>query len=117
MISNAICGYQKEPLRKQLKKDNRELTIRDLGLVLLLQNSDKREYRSIVRNAAKSKKFAQLLYRIVKYYKFQTFWNWYITWTHYLLSSLPIRKGKSLPSKALMKWLILPENKILDSSI
>ncbi|MCO5291146.1 MAG: class I SAM-dependent methyltransferase [Chitinophagaceae bacterium] len=68
---NAYDVYQKvEPLRKQLKKDNRELTIQDFGAGSAATDSDKRSIASIVRNAAKSKKFAQLLYRIVKYYKF-----------------------------------------------
>ena len=76
---NAYDVYQKvEPLRKQLKKDNRELTIQDFGAGSAATDSDKRSIASIVRNAAKSKKFAQLLYRIVKYYKFSNIIIWKI---------------------------------------
>ncbi|MBK7097688.1 MAG: class I SAM-dependent methyltransferase [Sphingobacteriales bacterium] len=68
---NTYDAYQKvEPLRKQLKKDNRELTIQDFGAGSAATDSDKRTIASIARNAAKSKKFAQLLFRIVKYYQF-----------------------------------------------
>ncbi len=62
--------YQKvKDLRKQLLKDETELLVEDFGAGSVKAKSDKRTVASIARNAAKSKKFGQLMYRIVKYYK------------------------------------------------
>lgn len=58
-----------EPLRKQLLKNDTQLTIEDFGAGSAITASNKRTVASIARNAAKSKKFAQLLFRIVKFYE------------------------------------------------
>ena len=58
-----------EHLRSQLLMDYRTLSVEDLGAGSSVPRSDQRTVSSIVKNAAKSKKHAQLLYRIVQYYK------------------------------------------------
>ena len=58
-----------EHLRSQLLIDDRSLVVEDFGAGSSASNSNKRKISSIARNAAKSKKYAQLLYRIVQYYK------------------------------------------------
>lgn len=60
---------QVEALRRQLQGNNTLLTVEDFGAGSALGNARQRSIGSIARNAAKSKKLAQLLYRIVQYYK------------------------------------------------
>lgn len=60
---------QVEDLRKQLLGNNTLLTVEDFGAGSALANTRQRSIAGIARNAAKSKKLAQLLYRIVQYYK------------------------------------------------
>ncbi|WP_276484493.1 O-methyltransferase [Paraflavitalea pollutisoli] len=63
-------AYQRvETLRQQLKGNETLLTVEDFGAGSALGNTRQRSIASIARNAAKSKKLAQLLYRIVQYYK------------------------------------------------
>jgi len=57
-----------EKLRKKLLNDQTILTIEDHGAGSSSSGSRERSVSSIVRHAVKSKKYAQLLYRIVKYY-------------------------------------------------
>jgi predicted O-methyltransferase YrrM len=57
-----------EKLRKQLLNDQTILTIEDHGAGSS-SGSKERSVSSIARHAVKSKKYAQLLYRIVKYYR------------------------------------------------
>jgi predicted O-methyltransferase YrrM len=58
-----------EDLRKQLLKDQRILTIEDFGAGSATTKSAQRTIASVARNAAKPKKYGQLLYRMVKYYQ------------------------------------------------
>ncbi len=58
-----------ESLRKRSLKDQTVLTIEDHGAGSSSSLSKERSVSSISRNAVKSKKYAQLLYRIVKYYR------------------------------------------------
>lgn len=60
---------QVETLRTQLLGNNTLLTVEDFGAGSALGNTRQRSIASIARNAAKSKKLAQLLFRIVHYYK------------------------------------------------
>ena len=62
-------AYQKvENLRKQLLKDQR-LTVEDYGAGSSIDKTNQRRIASIAKNAAKPKKYGQLLYRMVKYYQ------------------------------------------------
>ena len=58
-----------ESLRKKLVNDRTVLTIEDYGAGSSSSNSNMRSVSSIVKSAVKSKKYSQLLYRIVKYYQ------------------------------------------------
>lgn len=62
---------QVEALRSRLRKDNRLLTIEDLGAGSGFHNRERR-IADIVRHAAKPPKLAQLLFRIVRYYRSQS---------------------------------------------
>lgn len=61
-----------EKLRKRLLDDQTVLTIEDYGAGSSSSKTNERSVSSIARRAVKSKKYAQLLYRIVKYYQPQT---------------------------------------------
>jgi predicted O-methyltransferase YrrM len=62
--------YKKvENLRKRSLMDHAILTIDDHGAGSSSSRSKERSVSSIAKHAVKSKKFAQLLYRIVKYYQ------------------------------------------------
>ena len=64
--------YEKvETLRKQLLQDKTELTVEDFGAGSAKTASNIRSIASIAKNAAKPKKFGQLMYRMVKYYGFE----------------------------------------------
>jgi predicted O-methyltransferase YrrM len=58
-----------ENLRRRLLKDEALLTIEDFGAGSSVSNTNKRTVASITKNAAKPKKFGQLLFRMVKGYK------------------------------------------------
>ncbi len=58
-----------EKLRKQLLEDKFVLNIADLGAGSSVSKTDQRTVSSIARNAAKPKKLAQLLFRIIKFYQ------------------------------------------------
>ena len=60
---------QVEALRKQLLNDNTVLKVEDLGAGSVVSKTDLRTIASITKNAAKSKKIAQLLFRMVIYYQ------------------------------------------------
>jgi predicted O-methyltransferase YrrM len=60
---------QVEALRRQLLTDKTILQVEDFGAGSAISNTHQRSIASIARNAAKSKKFSQLLFRIVQYYK------------------------------------------------
>jgi predicted O-methyltransferase YrrM len=71
--SNHYEVYDKaEDERRKLLKDNSVLTVQDFGAGSSSTNSDKRTVASIAKHAVKSKKYGQLLYRMVKYYQPQT---------------------------------------------
>ncbi|MBL7725103.1 MAG: class I SAM-dependent methyltransferase [Chitinophagaceae bacterium] len=61
-----------ENLRRQLLKDSRMFVVEDFGAGSAFLRKHQRSIKSIARNAAKSKKYGQLLYRIVKYYQPKT---------------------------------------------
>ena len=65
--------YEKvEGLRKQLLNDNRVLNIHDFGAGSSIAKTNQRTIASIAKNAIKSKKFGQLLFRMVKTYQPET---------------------------------------------
>ncbi|MGC4034503.1 MAG: class I SAM-dependent methyltransferase [Chitinophagaceae bacterium] len=61
-----------EQLRKQLLQNETEINVEDFGAGSSIDKTNKRRVSSIAKNAAKSKKYGQLLYRMVQYYKPQT---------------------------------------------
>jgi predicted O-methyltransferase YrrM len=58
-----------EELRDKLLLDNTVLNIEDFGAGSSVSKSNQRSIASIAKNAAKPKKFAQLLFRMAQYYK------------------------------------------------
>ncbi len=60
---------QVENLRKQLLNDSRLFVVEDFGAGSAFLQKHQRSIRSIARNAAKSKKYGQLLFRMVKHYQ------------------------------------------------
>ena len=63
-------AYEKvETLRRRMMKDKTVLPVLDFGAGSLFGNGAGRTISSIADNSAKSKKYGQLLYRIVKFYK------------------------------------------------
>ena len=66
----AYPEYKKvEALRGQLLNDNTILEVEDFGAGSTASKTNRRTISSISKDAAKPKKFGQLLFRIVKYYK------------------------------------------------
>jgi predicted O-methyltransferase YrrM len=61
--------HEVEELRQQLLKNNTVVNVDDYGAGSGLSKTNQRTIASIAKNAAKSKKFGQLLYRIVKFYQ------------------------------------------------
>ena len=62
--------YEKvEALRNQLLNDNTVLKVEDFGAGSVIDKKSKRSISSIAKNAAKPKKFGQLLFRMVKHYQ------------------------------------------------
>lgn len=65
--------YEKvEGLRKQLLNDTTVITIQDFGAGSSVSKTNQRAIASIAKNAAKPKKYGQLLFRMVKAYKPET---------------------------------------------
>jgi len=58
-----------EELRKRLLNDNTVLNVEDFGAGSSISKSNQRTVSSIAKNAAKSKKIGQLLFRMVKFYQ------------------------------------------------
>jgi len=58
-----------ELLRNQLLNDTTILEVKDFGAGSVADKKSKRTVSSIAKNAAKPKKFGQLLFRMVKYYQ------------------------------------------------
>lgn len=61
-----------EWLRKKLLNDKRILEIEDFGAGSRISHYKKRSVAELTRTAVKSKKYAQLLFRLVKYYQPKT---------------------------------------------
>jgi len=63
-------AYDKvESLRKELARDTRMLRVEDFGAGSAYGEKQERRVKSILANAAKSKKYSQLLFRMVQYYQ------------------------------------------------
>lgn len=58
-----------EALRVRLLNDSTVLEVRDFGAGSVVDKKGKRAISSIAKNAAKPRKFGQLLFRMVKYYQ------------------------------------------------
>ena len=66
-------AYQQvEALRNQLVKDPTILEVEDFGAGSSIDKTNRRSVSSIAKNAAKPKKYGQLLHRMVSYYQPQT---------------------------------------------
>ncbi len=73
LVDTVIYDFNSKPeynsveiLRKKLLKDNRFITITDLGAGSHVNNHKQKQVKQIAKNALKSKKLAQLLYRLAK---------------------------------------------------
>src|SRR5690349_109263 len=66
---NFYAYNQVEALRRKLLQDETILEVEDFGAGSAISKTNQRSIASIARNAAKSKKWAQLLFRIVNYYQ------------------------------------------------
>ena len=65
--------YEKvEALRDQLLNDHTIVEIEDFGAGSMMGKKNRRSISSIAKNAAKPKKFGQLLFRTIKYYQPKT---------------------------------------------
>ncbi len=62
------CYYSIEKIRKELLDNNRAIEVEDFGAGSLAVPNRKKKINDIARSFLKSKKFAQLLFRIVQYY-------------------------------------------------
>src|SRR5262245_27886936 len=58
-----------ESLRDRLLKDDTILNVEDFGAGSTVSKTNQRQVSSIAKNAAKPKKFGQLLFRMVKFYQ------------------------------------------------
>lgn len=58
--------FEIENLRKKLLEDDRLITVTDLGAGSLMNKQKQKRIKAIAKSALKSKKLAQLLYRLVK---------------------------------------------------
>ncbi|RYZ29261.1 MAG: class I SAM-dependent methyltransferase [Chitinophagaceae bacterium] len=75
-VLNNKSGYTAPPeveqLRKQLLTDVRVLDIEDLGAGSRVATTKQRSVQQLAKSALKTPKYAQLLYRLVKYYEPKT---------------------------------------------
>jgi predicted O-methyltransferase YrrM len=60
---------QVEQLRRELLQDQTLLTIQDMGAGSVVSKTNQRTVASIAKNAAKPKKYGQLLYRMARHYQ------------------------------------------------
>src|SRR4051794_37550550 len=67
--SNNIPPVEIEQLRKALLHDQRMTEVQDLGAGSRINTSKQRTVAELARTALKPKKYAQLLYRLVKHYQ------------------------------------------------
>ena len=66
---NFYAYNQVEALRQKLFRDNTLIEVEDFGAGSTINKTNQRSVSSIAQHAAKSKKWAQLLFRIVNYYQ------------------------------------------------
>ncbi|MDQ6758099.1 MAG: class I SAM-dependent methyltransferase [Bacteroidota bacterium] len=66
------CYEKIEKLRKELLHDKRIIEVEDLGAGSIALSSNKRTIKDIAGSSLKPKKFSQLLFRMVQYYKPET---------------------------------------------
>ena len=71
-LKDKLLFKEIELLRKTLRQSSEELTVVDLGAGSVKGNASKRTVGSIAKNAAKSPKFGQLLYKMAVYYRMET---------------------------------------------
>jgi predicted O-methyltransferase YrrM len=75
-VLNNKANYQTpteiEQLRKQVLSDNRLIEIQEMGAGSRMHASKQRTIRQIAKSALKSKRLAQVLFRLVKHYQPQT---------------------------------------------
>ncbi|MEO6220031.1 MAG: class I SAM-dependent methyltransferase [Ginsengibacter sp.] len=69
---NYECYNIIEPLRKKLLNDNTIIAIEDFGAGSAIIPTNERKVSVIAKSSLKNKKFAQLLFRIAKYYQAET---------------------------------------------
>ncbi len=69
---NFYSFNQIEQQRQSLLNDKRKLSIEDFGAGSLINKTKERSIQSIAQSSLKSKKYAQLLFRIVNYYQPKT---------------------------------------------
>lgn len=76
LIDEVIYDFKDKPeyhnienLRKKLLRDDRTITITDLGAGSLVNNNKQKKVKQLAKNALKSKKLAQLLFRLAKEFK------------------------------------------------
>lgn len=71
-VVNKKTGYKEvsdiEAIRKELKKDNTQISVSDLGAGSAKSQGSIRSISDIARHSLKSRKYASLLYRMVKYF-------------------------------------------------
>jgi predicted O-methyltransferase YrrM len=66
------CFRFVEALREELKADNTEMNVPDFGAGSRMQLNNKRKISAIAKSSLKPKKYSQLIFRIVHYYKPKT---------------------------------------------
>lgn len=66
------CYKKIEPLRKELLANNKEIEVEDFGAGSSVLPFRNRKVKSIATSSLKRKKFAQLLFRIARYYQSKT---------------------------------------------
>ncbi len=67
-----LCFNAIEKVRNDLLHDNRIIEVEDFGAGSSVNSSNKRIVKNIATSSLKNKKFAQLFFRIVNYYKPET---------------------------------------------
>jgi predicted O-methyltransferase YrrM len=67
--SNCTAYYLVEGLRKNLLNERRILSVEDFGAGSSVSKTNQRSVSSIAKNAARPKKYGQLLHRMVRYFK------------------------------------------------
>jgi len=70
--SNYRSSAEIEQLRKQLLNDSRIIDVKEMGAGSRTSSSEQRAINQIARSALKTKRLAQLLFRLVRHYQPQT---------------------------------------------